>query len=74
MGVHFDALAGEAKLAVEWKARQNLSMALADGNQMALANQQKFLVNNSESIAANSEGVRQVILEFKNYISTNHDD
>jgi len=69
MGAHFDALGNEAKLAVEWKACQNLSMALADGNSMALGNQQKFLANNAESIAANEAGVRVVIQEFKTYIS-----
>lgn len=74
MGANFDALTGESKQAVEWKARQNLSMALADGNDRALANQQKFLDNNRESLASNEEGLRHVILEYKQNLSSIVDD
>ncbi len=74
MGAAFDALGGEARLAVEWKSRQNLNMALADGNQMAMANQQKFLGNNRESLANNPESLRQIIREYKASMASHHDD
>jgi hypothetical protein len=74
MGVHFDALTGESKAAVEWKAKQNLNMALADGSERTLANQQKFIDNNREGLASNVEGLRHVIQEFKQYLASQSDD
>jgi hypothetical protein len=70
MGENFNALTGESKMAVEWKARQNLNMALADGNERALANQQKFLDNNRESLASNEEGLKHVIQEYKQNLAS----
>jgi hypothetical protein len=74
MGANFDGLAGEAKIAVEWKAKQNLNMALADGNERARLNQDKFLDNNRESLATNEEGIKHIIKEYKDNIASDDDD
>ena len=74
MGTSYDALNGEAKVAIDWKSKENLTMALADGNERALANRQKFLENNRESLANNPESVRMIILEFKSRPKDMDDD
>ena len=65
MGIHFDALDTQPREAILWKAKQNLSMTLASGNSPAQNSQQKFLDNNCESIAANAEGLKHVLQEYK---------
>jgi hypothetical protein len=74
MGANFDALNAENKIAVEWKAKQNLAMALADGNQNALSNQRLFLENNQESLATNEEGLKHILKEYRENLSTILDD
>lgn len=72
MGARFDALPADAKNAVQWKARQNLNMALSDGR--ALGNEQKFIDNNRESLASNEEGLKHVIQEYRANLATIDDD
>jgi vacuolar-type H+-ATPase subunit E/Vma4 len=74
MGVNYDALPEEAKIAISWKARQNLNMTLGEGSDRTQANQQKFLENNQESLASNAEGVKHILKEYKENLPLIHED